>query len=242
MDPASPGGRTAGGAVTHPGGCQRSRRRVAVPYPLSGFLPLFGGGDRRRQRVPPGRRGRSRGGHQPARPGAAGSGARAHRRRAHPADRGLDRGGARRRGQRRPRRSAPPGPGAQCETAELDVDHAGDEPQVGRWRGVGPVQQRPRHPERAQHLQRAGMEDQRPGRPDRLRPPVDDPDDGAVVVGLQGQGQPGRARARHQDVRRFTPTLGQAPPGRVPAQHVRPVQQLVAAQPGQHHVVDRARH
>ena len=78
---------------------------------------------------------------------------------------------------------------------------AGAEPQVRRWRDVGPGQQRPRHPERAQHLQRAGVQDQRAGRPDRLRPPVDDPDGGAVVVRLQGQGQPGRARARHQDVR-----------------------------------------
>jgi hypothetical protein len=90
----------------------------------------------------------------------------------------------------------------QREAAELDVDHAGAEPQVGRWRGVGPGQQRLRHPERAQHLQRAGVQDERARRPDRVRPPVDDPDRGAVGVRLQGQGQPGRARARHQDVRR----------------------------------------
>ena len=88
----------------------------------------------------------------------------------------------------------------QREIAERDPDDAGAEPQVGRWRDVGPGQQRPRHPERAQHLQRAGMQDQRAGRPDRLRPPVDDPDHRAVGVRLQGQRQPGRARARHQDV------------------------------------------
>ena len=41
-----------------------------------------------------------------------GGGTGAHRRRAHPADRGLDQGGARRRGRRRPRPSAPPRPGA----------------------------------------------------------------------------------------------------------------------------------
>ena len=49
----------------------------------------------------------------------------------------------------------------QREIAELDADHAGAEPQVGRWRGVGPGQQRRRHPERAQHLQRAGVQDER---------------------------------------------------------------------------------
>jgi hypothetical protein len=61
-----------------------------------------------------------------------------------------------------------------------------------------------RHPKLAQHLERAGVHDQRPGGPDRFRPPVDDPDDGAVVVGLQGQGQAGRARAGHQDVGRLS--------------------------------------
>ena len=49
----------------------------------------------------------------------------------------------------------------QREIAEPDADHAGAEPQVGRWRGVGPGQQRRRHPERAQHLQRAGVQDER---------------------------------------------------------------------------------
>ena len=33
------------------------------------------------------------------------------------------------------------------------------------------------------------MEDQRAGGPVSVRPPVDDPDRGTVVVGLQGQGQ-----------------------------------------------------
>jgi hypothetical protein len=90
----------------------------------------------------------------------------------------------------------------QREIAEPDADHVGAEPQVGRWRGVGPGQQRRRHPDRAQHLQRAGVQDERTRRPDRLGPPVDDPDHRAVVVCLQGQGQPGRAGPRHQDVRR----------------------------------------
>jgi len=40
----------------------------------------------------------------------------------------------------------------QHETAERDPDGTGAEPQVGRWRDVGPGQQRLRHPERAQHL------------------------------------------------------------------------------------------
>ena len=74
----------------------------------------------------------------------------------------------------------------QCEIAELDADHAGAEPKVGRWRSVGPGQQRRRHPERAHHLQRAGVQDERARRPDRLGPPLDDPDHRAVVVRLQG--------------------------------------------------------
>ena len=90
----------------------------------------------------------------------------------------------------------------QRQAAEADADHAGPEPQVGRWRDVGPGQQRLCHSERTQHLQRAGVQDERTRRPDRFRPPVDDPDHRAVVVRLQSQGQPGRARARHQDVRR----------------------------------------
>jgi len=49
----------------------------------------------------------------------------------------------------------------QCEIAEPDADHTGAKPQVGRWRGVGPGQQRRRHPERAQHLQRASVQDER---------------------------------------------------------------------------------
>ena len=38
------------------------------------------------------------------------------------------------------------------------------------------------------------------GGPERLRPSVDDPDIGAVVMGLQSQGQAGRADPGHQDV------------------------------------------
>ena len=43
------------------------------------------------------------------------------------------------------------------------------------------------------------MQDQGPGGPERLRPPLDDSDVGTVVMGLQGQDQPGWARAGHQD-------------------------------------------
>ncbi len=68
-------------------------------------------GDRHRQRVPPRRRRRPRGHRPAARARAAGRAAGDHRRRAHPADRRLDRGCARRGRRRRPRRAAAPGPG-----------------------------------------------------------------------------------------------------------------------------------
>ena len=58
-------------------------------------------------------------------------------------------------------------------------------------------------PEGAEHLKRAGMQDQRTGGPEGLWPPVNDPDSGTVVAGLQGKCQPGRTRASHQDARRF---------------------------------------
>ena len=66
-------------------------------------------GDRHRQRVPPRRRSRARGRRPAARPGAALGGARAHRRRAHQAGRGMDRGGAGRRGGRGSRTAAASG-------------------------------------------------------------------------------------------------------------------------------------
>ena len=46
------------------------------------------------------------------------------------------------------------------------------------------------------------MHDQCAGRPERGGPPVDYPDIGSVVMGLQGKRQPGRARAYHQDAGR----------------------------------------
>jgi coenzyme F420-reducing hydrogenase alpha subunit len=70
-----------------------------------------GRGDRRRQRVPPRRRRRARGGRRSARPGAARRGPGDHRRRAHPAGRGLDRRSPCRRRRRGPRPAAAPGPG-----------------------------------------------------------------------------------------------------------------------------------
>ena len=45
------------------------------------------------------------------------------------------------------------------------------------------------------------MQDQRAGGPEGLRPPLHYPDRGPVVVGVQGQRKPGRARASHEDVR-----------------------------------------
>ena len=135
----------------------------------------------------------------------------------------------------------------QRKIGEPDANHPAAQVQVRRGRGVGPGQQRLRHPERAQHLQRAGMHDQSAGGPERLRPPVDDPHIGAVVMGLQGQGQAGRAGAGHQDAGRARHETAArrhqaARIRRRVGQDLRPRQQLVAAQPGQHDVVDRARH
>jgi len=89
----------------------------------------------------------------------------------------------------------------QRQAGQGDPADPGTQLQVGGRCQVRTGQQRLRHPERAQHLQRAGVQDQGAGRPGRLRPPLDDPDGGAVRVRLQGQGQPGRSRAGHQDVR-----------------------------------------
>ena len=94
----------------------------------------------------------------------------------------------------------------QRQAGQGDPADPGAELQVRCRLYIRTGQQCLRHPKRAQHLERAGVHDQRPGGPDRLRPPVDDPDDGAVVVGLQGQRQAGRARAGHQDVGRFPHT------------------------------------
>ena len=103
----------------------------------------------------------------------------------------------------------------QREVAERDGNDPGAELQAHRGRDVRPGQQRRRDPQRAQHLERAGVQQQRPGRPDRLRPPVDDPDGRTVVVGLQGQRQPGGTRAGHEDAGRIrherTTGLHQAP-------------------------------
>jgi len=74
----------------------------------------------------------------------------------------------------------------QRKITEAGPDDPPTQVQVHCGRGVRPGQQRLRHPERAQHLQRPGMHDQRAGRPEHLRPPVDDPDSGSVDMGLQG--------------------------------------------------------
>ena len=90
----------------------------------------------------------------------------------------------------------------QRQIGEPDAHHPAAQVQVGRGRGVGLGQQCLRHPEWAQHLQRARMHDQGAGGPERLRPPVDDPDIGSMVMGLQGQGQAGRAGPGHQNADR----------------------------------------
>ena len=90
----------------------------------------------------------------------------------------------------------------QRKIGEPDANYPAPQVQVRRGRGVCPGQQRLRHRERAQHLQGAGMHDQGAGGPERLRPPIDDPHIGAVVMGLQGQGQAGRAGTGHQDAGR----------------------------------------
>jgi hypothetical protein len=89
----------------------------------------------------------------------------------------------------------------QRKIGEPDAHHPAAQVQVRRGRGVCPGQQRLRHLQRAQHLQRAGMHDQGAGRPERLRPPIDDPHIGTVVMG-QGQGQAGRPGTGHQDAGR----------------------------------------
>jgi sulfhydrogenase subunit alpha len=99
-------------------------------------------GDRRRQRVPARRRSRACGDRQAARPGPGGGGPRGHRRRAHPADRCLDRGGAGRRGRRGPRaaaaaRNGPPvrgGPGGNRGGAGSELAR----PRAGRRDRPGP--------------------------------------------------------------------------------------------------------
>ena len=90
----------------------------------------------------------------------------------------------------------------QRKITEAGPDDPPTQVQVHCGRGVRPGQQRLRHPERAQHLQRPGMHDQRAGRPEHLRPPVDDPDSGSVDMGLQGQRQSSRAGPCHQDAGR----------------------------------------
>jgi len=72
----------------------------------------------------------------------------------------------------------------QREIGEPDADNPAAQMKVRARCDVRPGQQRRRHCERAQHLQRAGMHDQRPGGPERFWAPVDDPDVGAMVMGL----------------------------------------------------------
>jgi len=90
----------------------------------------------------------------------------------------------------------------QREIGQLDPDNPAAQVQVRGGRDVRPGQQFLRDPERAQHLQRAGMQDQRARRAKHLLAPLDDPHGGAVIVGLQGQRQAGRAGTGHQNLGR----------------------------------------
>ena len=73
-------------------------------------------------------------------------------------------------------------------------------PQVQATRGATRRrgQQLVGHPQRAEHLQRPRMHDHRPGRAERLRPPLDDADAGAVVVRLQCRAPARSARHRRR--------------------------------------------
>jgi sulfhydrogenase subunit alpha len=109
------------------------------------FQDRPGRGHWHRQRVPPRRRRGTRGGGQDSPLGTAGRSNRGHRWRAHPADRGLDRGGAGRRGRR----------GARSSVA------AGDDPPfpcgpAGDRRGRGGELARPRLGRRDQPGHRPG--------------------------------------------------------------------------------------
>ena len=92
----------------------------------------------------------------------------------------------------------------QLQVAEADSSHPPAQPEVYRGRGLSPGQERLSHAERTQYFERASMQDQRAGGPERLRPPLDDADVAAVGVGLQGQGQSGWPPAGHQDAGRAT--------------------------------------
>ena len=135
----------------------------------------------------------------------------------------------------------------QREVGQPDADNPVAQVQVRGGRDVRPGQQCLRHPQRAQHFQGAGMHDQRTRGPVRLVAPLDDPHVGAVIVGLQGKRQPGRAGSGHQNARAAASRdVYGAPPRRPaccrPGQDLRPGEQVVPAQPWQHHVVNRSWH
>nr|WP_254185625.1 hypothetical protein [Nocardioides panacis] len=89
----------------------------------------------------------------------------------------------------------------QSDLAELRQDLSAADVQLGQRRPVGPVEQAVRHTQRAQALQGPRMHDHRPGRAERLRPALDDAHRRAVVVGLEGGGQPRGPGAHDQHVR-----------------------------------------
>ncbi len=113
---------------------------------------------------------------------------------------------ARRRGPpRRPSAAA----GSRCgkavslerHVAELGADPSPTDVQLGLRSPVAPLEQAVRHAQRPQALQGARVHDHRPGRTEPLRPALDDAHRRAVVVGLQGGGEPGGSGTHDEDVR-----------------------------------------
>ena len=76
----------------------------------------------------------------------------------------------------------------------------GAQVQVGLRGAVRPGHQRLGDTEWAKHLQRARVQDEGARRAEHRPTPLDHPDLGAIGVGLERQGEAGRAGAHHQDV------------------------------------------
>ncbi len=192
--------------------------------------------DRRRQRVPPRRRCRARRGRPATRPGTARGRTRHHRRRTCPADRGLDRGGARRgrgRGTRPAGASGPCPPfrgGPACRCCRANGELARLRPRRRDRPGRGPEPDA-RPADRARD---------RSSRPD----PGHRPDPGR----RRGRGRRGGRHPRRH--RRGPPVTGQVAalraerppfPGRPPVAGARPPDQRRLRHPIARHPIARRR-
>ena len=89
----------------------------------------------------------------------------------------------------------------QSELGQPDAGDAGAEMQDTAGRRVRPGQDLLGDAAGAKDLQRPRVHDQGAGRPWRLGSTFDDPDPGAVIMGLQGQGQARRPRPDDEHVR-----------------------------------------